>query len=154
MREQLVYTSDCIQWSNVSLCVYLTVLFIVMAAIFVVLSGPFKTFQTEYCFGSNWIRFLIIFFKAETIANGWQYLAMAVWPVDLNNIKSGNGVRDIMLNAIFNNISVILWRSVLLMEETGVPGENHQPVATHWQIVSHNVVSSTPHHERDLNSQL
>jgi hypothetical protein len=62
MWEQLVYTSDCIQWSNVSLCVYLTVLFIVMAAIFVVLSGPFKTFKTEYCFGSNWIRFLIFYF--------------------------------------------------------------------------------------------
>jgi hypothetical protein len=27
-------------------------------------------------------------------------------------------------NATFNNISVISWRSVLLMEETGVPGEN------------------------------
>jgi len=25
----------------------------------------------------------------------------------------------------FNNISVILWRSVLLVEETGVPGENY-----------------------------
>ena len=29
------------------------------------------------------------------------------------------------LNTTFNNISVILWRSVLLVEETGVPGENH-----------------------------
>ena len=36
-----------------------------------------------------------------------------------------------VFNATFNNISVILWRSVLLMEETGVPGENHQPVASH-----------------------
>ena len=26
-----------------------------------------------------------------------------------------------VLNATFNNISVILWRSVLLVEETGVP---------------------------------
>jgi hypothetical protein len=26
-------------------------------------------------------------------------------------------------NAIFNNISVISWRSILLVEETGVPGE-------------------------------
>jgi hypothetical protein len=34
------------------------------------------------------------------------------------------------LNAIFNNISVTWWRSVLSMEETGVPGENHQPAAT------------------------
>jgi hypothetical protein len=30
-----------------------------------------------------------------------------------------------LLNATFNNISVILWWSVLLMEETGGPGENH-----------------------------
>ena len=28
-----------------------------------------------------------------------------------------------VLNAIFNNISVILWWSVLLVEETGGPGE-------------------------------
>jgi len=45
-----------------------------------------------------------------------------------------------MLNATFNNISVISWRSVLLMEETGGPGENHRPVASHWQTLSHNVV--------------
>jgi hypothetical protein len=30
-----------------------------------------------------------------------------------------------MFNANFNYISVISWRSVLLVEETGVPGENH-----------------------------
>jgi len=29
-----------------------------------------------------------------------------------------------VFNATFNNISVISWQSVLLMEETGVPGEN------------------------------
>ena len=29
-----------------------------------------------------------------------------------------------------NNISVISWRSVLLVEETGVPGENHRPVVS------------------------
>jgi len=28
-----------------------------------------------------------------------------------------------VFNVTFNNISVILWRSVLLVEETGVPGE-------------------------------
>ena len=36
-----------------------------------------------------------------------------------------------VFNATFNNISVISWRSVLLVEETGVPGENHVPVASH-----------------------
>ena len=30
----------------------------------------------------------------------------------------------IVLNATFNNISVISWQSVLLVEETGVPREN------------------------------
>jgi hypothetical protein len=42
-----------------------------------------------------------------------------------------------MFNATFNNISVISWRSVLLVEETG---ENHQPVASHLQTLSHYVV--------------
>jgi hypothetical protein len=32
------------------------------------------------------------------------------------------------LNATFNNISVISWRSVLLVEETGVPLENQLQV--------------------------
>jgi len=58
-----------------------------------------------------------------------------------------------VFNATFNNISVISWQSVLLVEETGVPQENHRPVASYSQTLSHNVVSSTPRHERDLNSQ-
>ena len=36
-----------------------------------------------------------------------------------------------VLNATFNNITVIWWRSVLLVEETGVPRENHRPAASH-----------------------
>jgi len=58
-----------------------------------------------------------------------------------------------VFNASFNNISVISWRSVLLVIETGVPGENHRTATSHWQILSHNVVSSTLRHEQDLNSQ-
>ena len=50
-----------------------------------------------------------------------------------------------VLNATFNNTSVISWRSVLLVVEIRVPRENHWPVASHWQTLSHNVVSSTPH---------
>ena len=36
-----------------------------------------------------------------------------------------------VLNATFNNISAILQRSVLSVEETGGPGENHQSAASH-----------------------
>ena len=49
-----------------------------------------------------------------------------------------------VLNVTFNIISVISWRSVLLVVETVVPGENHRPAASHSQTLSHNVVSSTP----------
>jgi len=30
-----------------------------------------------------------------------------------------------VFNATFNTIEIILWQSVLLMEEAGVPRENH-----------------------------
>jgi hypothetical protein len=54
------------------------------------------------------------------------------------------GFGFIVFSTTFNNISVILWRSVLLVEETGGPAENHRPAASHWQTLLHNVVSSTP----------
>jgi hypothetical protein len=59
-----------------------------------------------------------------------------------------------MFNANFNNISVISWWSILLVKETGVLGENQRHVESHWQTLSHNVVSSTPHHEQGSNSQM
>jgi len=49
-----------------------------------------------------------------------------------------------MFNATFNNISVISWWSVLLVDETGVPWEKHQSVTSHRQTLSYYVVSSTP----------
>ena len=33
-----------------------------------------------------------------------------------------------VFNATFNNISVILWQSVLSVDETEEPKENHRPV--------------------------
>jgi len=34
----------------------------------------------------------------------------------------------IVLNATFNNFSAISWRPFLVVEEAGVPGENHRPM--------------------------
>jgi hypothetical protein len=50
--------------------------------------------------------------------------------------------------ATFNTISVISWRSVLLVEETGVPGENHRTATRQWQTLSRNA-SSTPLSKRN-----
>jgi hypothetical protein len=37
-----------------------------------------------------------------------------------------------VFNTTFNNISVISWWSVFLVEETEILGENHRPAASHW----------------------
>ena len=38
----------------------------------------------------------------------------------------------IVFNSTFINISTISWRPVLVVEEAGVPGENHRPWASNW----------------------
>ena len=48
-----------------------------------------------------------------------------------------------VFNATFNNISVISWRSVLLVEET-------TDLSQVTDKLSHNVALSTPHHEQAL----
>ena len=48
-------------------------------------------------------------------------------------------LRFTVFNITFNIISVISWQSVLLVDETGVPRENHRPVASHRQTLSQNV---------------
>ena len=57
-----------------------------------------------------------------------------------------------LFNATFNNISIISWRSVLLLNQSIL--ENHWLVVSHWQTLLHNIVSSTPCHELVSNSQL
>jgi hypothetical protein len=46
--------------------------------------------------------------------------------------------------ATFNNIADVSMRSALLVEGTGVSGENHRPATSYWQTLSHNVVSNIP----------
>jgi len=36
-----------------------------------------------------------------------------------------------VFDVTFKNISAISWLSLLSVEETGVPGENHRPAASH-----------------------
>jgi hypothetical protein len=51
--------------------------------------------------------------------------------------------RFMVFNATFNNISVISWRSVLLVEESGVPGENHRPVASQTNFITYFYIEYT-----------
>jgi len=51
-----------------------------------------------------------------------------------------------VFNATFNNISAISWQSASSVEETGVTADDQTNL-------SHNVVSGTPCHEWNSNSQ-
>jgi len=39
-----------------------------------------------------------------------------------------------VFNATFSNISAISWRSILVVDEAGVPGENHQPTGKLYHL--------------------
>jgi hypothetical protein len=58
-----------------------------------------------------------------------SFLHQMLVPTVLSNIHIKGLVYSI--NAIFNNISVASWQSVLLVEETGVRRKNHRPVTSH-----------------------
>ena len=48
-----------------------------------------------------------------------------------------------VLNAAFNNISAISWRLALFIEETEVPGENHQSAVSHRHLAMGHLLSLT-----------
>ena len=52
-----------------------------------------------------------------------------------------------VFNTTFNHISVISLAVSCIGGGNVVTGENRHPVASDWQTLSHNVVSSTPHHD-------
>jgi hypothetical protein len=61
------------------------------------------------------------------------------WPLIPYNIHietNQKSLYDLMIDLIlvckatFSNISAISWRPVLVVEEAGVPGENHRPWAS------------------------
>ena len=88
------------------------------------------TIWSKLCFGDRW---------------GWRYIEADI-TYKLHGLRKfgffnliateggrlkGLGVRVIVFNATFNNMSV------LLVEEIAVPGQNHWPAASHSQTLSH-----------------
>ena len=110
----------------------------------------FLTFQfSVWCFEDHSVSFY--FWPLYSLS--FYDLRLLITPLVSTNIsnftvlKNTIRVRVLLFKVTFNNISVISWRSVSLVEETGVHGENHRPAA------NHNVVSNTPRYELESNSQ-
>ena len=84
-----------------------------------------------------------------------QQIALTLWPKGVlcyalhTQTFDPSFVHWRLVNITFKNISVTTF-----VAEIGVPREIHRPVASHWQTLSHNVLSSTPRHEWGSNSQV
>jgi hypothetical protein len=61
----------------------------------------------------------------------YTYIILSMGNIFTLITQKGFMVMVMVFNATSNNISVISRRSVLLVEETAVPGENHQAVASY-----------------------
>ena len=67
----------------------------------------------------------IVHFKHIIKRNVYSF-TVKFYVILLPQIKKNIHVIDLVSNATFSNISAILWRPVLVVEEAGTPGENHR----------------------------
>ena len=90
---------------------------------------------------SLFVLLYFLFWSLYFVSFNWRLLIISLWYLQIlliiivvfirqdkqpSNFQCENsGVRVVVFNATFNNIAVIPWRSVLLVEETGVLVENH-----------------------------
>jgi hypothetical protein len=134
----MCFVLKTIPWEHFIYCIQISDYLVTVFQVWLLLSllykeervyARFKTLKHAYC---GYRRFLHVYKIFKNIGTS----------------KSENKFNDanvnklywfgfMVFNATFNNISVISWQSVLLMEGTGVHWENHRPVASHWQTLSH-----------------
>jgi hypothetical protein len=55
----------------------------------------------------------------------------------MSKLKNTSGLGVMVFNTTFNNISVISWQSVLLVEEIGETAENPRLATSHRHTLSH-----------------
>jgi hypothetical protein len=75
-----------------------------------------------------------LFPSAAPLINMWRGANKKAGPKSIPQFK---GFGFMVFNAILNNISVISWRSVLLVKETSVPWENldHNAIQCHTSVI-------------------
>jgi hypothetical protein len=105
--------------------------------------NPWK--DTDFAFSVWAVLYILIFVNNSQQGRNWERNWKSTlsyeptfqqWSLYSWSSGIGWGLGQVF-NATFNNISVILWQSVLLVEETWVPRKNHWPVTSHWQTLSY-----------------
>jgi len=99
--------------------------------------GPLQKFSCHFD-----VEKIITVIDSSLFLVGWYfnkiYFSETTSPNNLltstNNVFEGLGFGFMVFNATFNNISVILWQSVLLVEETWVPGR--KPLTCHKSLTN------------------
>jgi hypothetical protein len=99
----------------------------------------YKIVSSTPCITNNFSCDRYWFVLLDKIQLPYTIMVISITKLPLRYIKYRLGVRVMVFNATFNNISVILWRSVLLVEETGVPREGSglwylMPFSTIFQL--------------------
>ena len=79
-------------------------------------SGMSKSTNTVVCF--DWKTVIYIYVCGK-------FRAQFMLPMEFE-------FEFLVFYAILSNISAISWRQVLVVEEAGVPGDNHRPWASNW----------------------
>jgi hypothetical protein len=79
--------------------------------------GPKVVYSSKlHVYGLVWLGVILYSDEPKVVYSSKLHVYGLVW------------LGVMVFNTTLNNISVISWRSVLLVEETGVPGENHRTV--------------------------
>ena len=104
--------------SSSDLCVWFTLLIFLIYCV-----------VTLFCLSSLYVLFLMLSISLNDL--------FLVVPSVFANVyftisKDDDLIWFIVFNATFSNILAISWRPVLVVEEAGVPGENHRPRASNW----------------------
>ena len=90
----------------------------------------------QYCWQTvKWLQIQNLFEKWKEILCTRIYIYKHTVTGKCIICPVGSLIWFMVFNATFNNILGFLWRSVLLVEETGIPGENHRPVASDWHTL-------------------
>ena len=96
--------------------------------------------SSHYCVGNNIVVVLLVLVKICHIMTQrcfMHYFWSIICPLEVRCLTP--------LSKIFQ--SLLLWRKLEYLEKS-------RSVESHWQTLSHNVLSSTPRHEWGSNSQL